>query len=180
MLNSYASGSARPKSGRGAAGGGADLAPSTTRVIGKLLGRTETLPGRLRHHLSEIRARLFTLRRRLDGGAYGRHLRQSQYFPDYVLGECEAGTACPRVIAGRRSPWVEKVKSYTIFVSGFDQHEQVHVDLFADTPASAFDWVEQNAPGLDFELFEDSRSLARVHHVPADPSFPADEPTSPE
>lgn len=72
------------------------------------------------------------------------------------------------------------MRCYTLFVSAFEQQEDLHVDFFADTPASAFDWVEENAPGLDFELFEDGRSVARVHHASDEVRAISEDPVSPE
>ena len=68
------------------------------------------------------------------------------------------------------------MKNCTVFVCVLDEH----VDFCADTPASAFDWVEENAPGLDFELFEDGRSVARVHHLPDNVRGSADEAILPK
>ncbi len=60
------------------------------------------------------------------------------------------------------------MKNYSLFVSAHDEQLEQQLDFAADSPASVFDWVERNAPGHDFELFEDGRSLGRVSYASKD------------
>ena len=60
------------------------------------------------------------------------------------------------------------MKSYTVSLSASQEEDERRVGFSADSPASAFDWVDENAPGLDFELFEDGRSLGRVSYASSD------------
>ncbi len=54
------------------------------------------------------------------------------------------------------------MKSYNLVVCAHHEQAERQLDFAANDPASIFDWVDRNAPGHDFELFEDGRMLGRV------------------